>query len=496
MSFDIVIPTTGRSSLLALLERLDHLRGPRPGTIVVADDTTTSRVAIPARRTSLPVRTVCSRGRGPAAARNIGYRSTNADWIVFLDDDVLPEGGWRRDLESDICVSDDVAGVQGRVRVPVPSERKPTDWERNVRSLEHSPWITADMAYRRTALDRVAGFDERFRSAYREDADIALRITAAGYRLLRGHRSVVHPPGRADWWTAVRKQRGNADDVLMWALHGASWKRRAGATPGRWPVHVASTLALAAAAGLAGVGRKGPATACAGLWAALTADFAWRRIAPGPRNTREILSVISTSAAIPPVAVGHRLKGVAVLPRRLREPPRSPCLALLFDRDGTLVEDVPYNGDPAKVVPVAGATEALDLLRRHGAAIGVISNQSGIGRGLITHEQARAVNRRVEELLGPFDVWAVCPHAPGEGCTCRKPAPGLLLSAARSLGVAPSRCLVIGDIEADMEAARRAGARGILVPNSRTLAREVESAAWVAPDLLSAVRMVLEELSP
>jgi len=79
--------------------------------------------------------------------------------------------------------------------------------------------------------------------------------------------------------------------------------------------------------------------------------------------------------------------------------------AALLDRDGTLVEDVPYNGDPAAVRPLPGVREALHRLRAAGLRLAVVSNQSGVARGLLTIEQVRRVNARVEELLGPFDAW-------------------------------------------------------------------------------------------
>lgn len=138
-----------------------------------------------------------------------------------------------------------------------------------------------------------------------------------------------------------------------------------------------------------------------------------------------------------------------------------------------------------------GAAAALDRVRRAGVPIAVVTNQSGVARGLITPAQLDAVNRRVEELLGPFDVWEICPHGEADGCPCRKPRPGMILRAARRLGVAPPDCVVIGDIGRDVEAAARAGARGILVPTPVTLAAEVETAPETAPDLGTAVDLAL-----
>jgi HAD superfamily hydrolase (TIGR01662 family) len=167
--------------------------------------------------------------------------------------------------------------------------------------------------------------------------------------------------------------------------------------------------------------------------------------------------------------------------------------AALLDRDGTLIEDVPYNGDPDAVRPMPGAREALDRLRAAGLRLGVVSNQSGIGRGLLTDDEVDRVNARVVELLGPFDTWQVCPHLDADGCACRKPLPGMVLAAARELGVSPQRCVIIGDIGTDVEAALAAGAGTVLVPTAVTLPAEITAAPVVKCDLTEAVDWVLRD---
>lgn len=511
LSYTVVVPTVGRPSLRPLLDALAAARGPAPAAIVVVDD----RPA-PATPLDLPgVRVVRGAARGPAAARNLGWRAAATPWVAFLDDDVLVPADWPRRLAADLAgLPATVAGSQGRLRVPLPADRRPTDWERGTAGLAVARWATADMAYRRPALARVGGFDERFGRAYREDADLALRLLDAGFSLVRGDREVTHPvrpePARA----SVRAQRGNADDALMARLHGPDWRDRAGAPRGRFRRHAAvAGLGLAGLAGAvrlgaaartgrtagrvaagAGAGR-GPRWARAAAllggagWLAGTAEFAWARIAPGPRTAGEVARMLASSVAIPPVAVGHRLRGE--LTHRRAAPRPAPELAVLFDRDGTLIHDVPYNGDPALVRPVPGALAALSRLRDRGVPVGVVSNQSGIGRGLLTPADVRRVNARVEELLGPFDSWQFCPHAPADGCGCRKPAPGMVLAAAAELGVPAERCVVIGDIGADIGAARAAGARAVLVPTPVTRPQEVAEAPAVAVDLLAAVDLAL-----
>jgi histidinol-phosphate phosphatase family protein len=478
MTFDVVIPTVGRPSLPRLLAALDSAEGPRPGRVIVVVDGPEERVT---DRYSPPeVEVLRGRGAGPAAARNLGWRASSAEWIAFLDDDVIPDSNWLADLATDLgFLSPPAAGSQGRLYVPLPVGRAPTDWERNVSGLESASWATADMAFRREALAAVGGFDERFPRAYREDADLALRLLNRGYRLVRGRRWVTHPVGPSRPLDSVRRQAGNADDALMRTLHGRDWRRRANVTRGRFPVHAAIT-----AAGLLALATRSRLAAAA--WAAGTVELAWRRIAPGPRDPRELATMLVTSALIPPAATAYRLAGEL----RARRLARGPD-AVLFDRDGTLVVDVPYNGEPDRVVPVGGARRALDRLRAAGIPLAVVTNQSGVARGFVTLEQLRAVNERIEELLGPFDWWAVCTHHPEEACACRKPAPGLVSEAARALGADPARCVLIGDIGSDVEAARAVGARAILVPNHRTRREEVAAASIVAPNLAAAVDLVL-----
>jgi histidinol-phosphate phosphatase family protein len=498
MTIDIVVPTLGRASLTALLQAL-ATGAPPPIPIVLVDDR--RRPAGPLLPTGPPAalaeRVTIVRGRaaGPAAARNTGWRRSTAEWVAFLDDDVVPAADWLEVLRADLADQPrGVGGSQGRIVVPLSPDRRPTDWERSVRGLETARWATADMAYRRAALEAVGGFDERFPRAYREDADLALRVQDAGWHLVRGRRVVRHPARRAGRWISVRRQAGNADDALMRVRHGPSWRDHAGIAPGRRGRHLLITAAGLLALGALTLGRRRMAAAAATLWAGETARFAWSRIEPGPRTRDEIATMAASSLAIPPTATWHWLRGWAAVAAQVATgpPPSRRPRAVLFDRDGTLVVDVPCNGDPARVVPVPGARAALDRLRSAGVRVAVVSNQSGVGRGLLRPEEVEAVHRRIESLLGPLGPWLVCPHAPEAACDCRKPAPGLVLRAAEALGVAPAECALVGDTGADVAAARAAGARGVLVPNVVTRREEIDAAPEVVSDLAAAVDLLLE----
>jgi histidinol-phosphate phosphatase family protein len=114
-----------------------------------------------------------------------------------------------------------------------------------------------------------------------------------------------------------------------------------------------------------------------------------------------------------------------------------------------------------------------------------------VARGLISPTELADVTARIDELLGPFDIWEVCPHGPEDGCGCRKPAPGMVKHACRELDVEPSRSVVVGDIGTDVEAAEAAGAVGVLVPTAQTRLSEVRSARRSCADLSTAVDRVL-----
>jgi hypothetical protein len=296
----IVIPSVGRPSQRVLLDALESEIDGADYEIIVVDDRSTRS--------------------GPAAARNRGWRAARGEWVAFLDDDVVPDPGWWQRLRTDLRVSDAVGGVQGRVRVPLPTDRRATDWERSTAGLASAPWITADMAYRRAALARVGGFDERFPRAYREDAELAYRVRAAGWELRQGERSVTHPPRPAGPWASVRAQRGNADDALLRRLYGRRWRSLLEIPRGRRLRHaVVCGAGVIAVAAMAATGShkviagqrvwRVTAASSAVVWAVGTAEFAAQRIVAGPRTPREVAAMVITSVVIPPAAVAHWLRG-------------------------------------------------------------------------------------------------------------------------------------------------------------------------------------------
>lgn len=178
--------------------------------------------------------------------------------------------------------------------------------------------------------------------------------------------------------------------------------------------------------------------------------------------------------------------------------------AVFLDKDGTLIDDVPYNVDPEQVRLTRGAAYGLELLARRGFRLLVISNQSGIAHGYFPRAALDRVEARIDALLRPvkvsIDGYYYCPHAPDAKiaryalrCTCRKPQAGLLRLAAAEHGIDLARSWLIGDILDDIEAGRRAGCRTILIVNGNETEWRLEPARnphRFATDLAQAARMI------
>lgn len=173
--------------------------------------------------------------------------------------------------------------------------------------------------------------------------------------------------------------------------------------------------------------------------------------------------------------------------------------AVFFDRDGTLMEEVDYCSDPAKVKAFAGVPEALGELKQAGFLAIIVTNQSGIGRGLFTEAQFRAVEDELLRQIGPrrIDASYFCADLPTAPTDRRKPAPGMILEAAAAFGVDLAESFMIGDKGTDVECGRRAGTRTILVRTGYGAGEERAGGFappnFVADDVPEAVRWLLRQ---
>lgn len=175
--------------------------------------------------------------------------------------------------------------------------------------------------------------------------------------------------------------------------------------------------------------------------------------------------------------------------------------AAFIDKDGTLIEDVPFNVDPERIRLMDGAGNALLRLKKFGYEIFVISNQSGVGLGKFAASELIHVENKISLLLKQSSVqirkYYWCIHSPDANCTCRKPRPGLFFRAALEFGIDLTKSWMMGDILHDVEAGHRAGCRSILVENGSETEWDLSNPArvpeFMAPNLESAVCEILKE---
>jgi D-glycero-D-manno-heptose 1,7-bisphosphate phosphatase len=191
------------------------------------------------------------------------------------------------------------------------------------------------------------------------------------------------------------------------------------------------------------------------------------------------------------------------------KPIQLPRKAVFIDKDGTLIEDIPYNADPEQIRLMPDALQGAHILHAAGYALIVISNQSGVAHGYYDERALDGVENRIRELLAcinvPLTGFYYCPHHP-EGriaqyantCDCRKPAPGLILRAAREHDLNLARSWFIGDILHDIEAGHCAGCKTVLLDNGNEtewVYSPRRRPDWVVPDLVQAA-CVITEIDP
>lgn len=309
----VIVPTCRRPQLLRrcltalCAQTLPHDRY----EIIVVDDgldaDTRREVASYARTAHPRIRYLMTpRPRsGPAVARNIGWRATQSAIIAFTDDDCEPSTDW---LKAGFTVFNDpeVFGAWGRIIVPLSAD--PTDYERNTAGLERAPCATANCFYRKSALEAVGGFDERFTAAWREDSDLQFALLERNHTIVSVPDAVVvHPVRPAPWGISIRQQRNNLFNALLFKKHPVLYRRLIQPSP-PWAYYVNVTALFVGALGLS---MEWPWLLGSSLavWAAGVARFCAMRLRRTSRRMWHILEMLVTSAIIPPAAVYWRLQG-------------------------------------------------------------------------------------------------------------------------------------------------------------------------------------------
>jgi len=316
LRLSVVIPTYRRPDLLCrCLEAVfAQTLDPHAFEVIVVDDghTDDTQAVVDAfkARPGPVVRYLRPRnGRGPAVARNAGWRAASAQVVAFTDDDTVPAPDWLEQGERALVPG--LVALCGRVAVPRgegDAADRPTDHELMTRGLETAEFVTANAFVRRSALLTVGGFDERFQRAWREDSDLQFRLLRDAGPVGRAKDAVVvHPVRPERWGVCMRQQKNVFFDALLYKKHPKLYRERILRAP-PWDYYAIVALTLAApvlwAAGIGGSAVVSVLLALAGVL-----RLAVKRLRRTALTPEHIVEMVLTSAVIPFLSVYWRLRG-------------------------------------------------------------------------------------------------------------------------------------------------------------------------------------------
>jgi GT2 family glycosyltransferase len=313
----VVVPTYQRPALLrrCLRALAQQSIGPWAFEIIVVDDGRQDAVRalvreVEAQPGAPTLRYLRPHGRGPAGARNLGWRAARAPIIAFTDDDTIAHPDWLAHSEAALRARPHCSALAGRVMVPLEGgpSRRPSDHERMTQGLQRAEFVTANAFVRRAALVRIGGFDERFLRAWREDADLQFRLMQQAGPVGRcDDARVLHPARHERWGVALRQQRNTYFDALLYKKHPRLYRERIRRVP-PWDYY-AIVGATFAAAVLVLLGAPLGAAAFGAIALALVLRLAWQRLRPTRRDAAHVLEMLATSALIPYLSVYWRTRG-------------------------------------------------------------------------------------------------------------------------------------------------------------------------------------------
>ena len=314
----VVIPTCGRPALLGRCLRAvfrQRFFGGAEGSVevIVVDDgrDDATRAAVASLQSELPPPMELrylrpDEGRGPAVARNAGWRAAHAPLVAFTDDDTIPDPGWLAAGTAAMAAAPSWSAAAGAVQVPTVTV-PPTDHERMTRGLETAEFVTANAFVRTCALLAVHGFDERFLRAWREDSDLQFRLLQTGPVGRVPEAVVLHPVRPERWGVCLRQQRNTFFDALLYKKHPRLYRARIRRVP-PWDYYAIVVLTLALPWLLA-MGAQAQAAACAVVAAGLVLRLAMQRLRGTARTAAHVAEMLITSALIPFLSVYWRLRG-------------------------------------------------------------------------------------------------------------------------------------------------------------------------------------------
>lgn len=245
--------------------------------------------------------------RGPAAARNFGWKKANGELIAFTDDDCIPASDWLSSYyKSYLAHNKKFISFTGKVIVPIP--KLPTDYEKNVSNLETADFITANCACSRQALEQINGFDEEFTIAWREDSALEFALLQQGLPILKIETAIVtHPVREVPWGISLKEQKKSMFNALLFKKFPELYKSKISAEP-VWSYYGIIFLSFAAVIFFA-IHKPLLAVIAVVFWFYLIVNFIYKRLKHTSLSVSHKIEMIFTSVLIPYLSVYWTLRG-------------------------------------------------------------------------------------------------------------------------------------------------------------------------------------------
>lgn len=313
MEISVVIPTYRRPLLLMeCLKALARQHFDRSSfeVLVISDgpDKLTQNVVASWEHTGLLDVTYfpLDHHKGPAAARNAGWKIASGELVAFTDDDCVPDEFWLESLWAAHELYPQAA-FAGKLIVPVSDN--PVDYEWNTAQLEKADFVTANCAIPRQLLEKVGGFDERFSMAWREDSDLAFSLMQHHVTVVAlPYARVVHPVRKAGWGVSMKEQKKTMFNALLMRKFPSYYRKYIHQSP-PWYFY-AAVVALVLTIGLWLAGHYNGSLVAAGVWLLLVMSFAVKRLRYTSRALPHVVEMLVTSAFIPMLSVYWHFYGL------------------------------------------------------------------------------------------------------------------------------------------------------------------------------------------
>lgn len=313
MKISVVVPTYKRPKLL--LRCIDALLAQRFESsayeiIIVSDgfDEETAHAIAQLKKHGPNVRLLSLPTKGgPAAARNLGWRSSRSKLVAFTDDDCIPDANWLGNFWTAFLRTPGTkSAFTGRTIVPVSS--CPTDYERNIAHLADAEFITANCACTRAALSQVNGFDEEFTMAWREDSELQFKFLEHSVPIVKVPGAVVtHPVRKAPWGISIKDEKKGIFNALLFKKYPELYKKRIQPTaPWHYYAIVLSMLCFFVGIFLSNSSLMIGAFA---VWASLTVWFTIKRLRKTAHTASHVSEMVVTSVVIPFLSLFYRIYG-------------------------------------------------------------------------------------------------------------------------------------------------------------------------------------------